>query len=241
MNLEDIRRELGLSRMEFCQEVGSTQDAARTVSAPPPFLVYTRKQSKGRGRMGRSWLSDEGGLYFTLTLNPLQKSYFLPLISASLVLEELFTHVRGLDLKWPNDVYHQKGKLAGVLAEISQNRLYLGVGVNVNQDWTETGIKVPAASLFMLTGRIFDLDELMLDLTRVLLAGVERFISSGFEYFYPQIRRRLISSPQTVRFSDDGTDVFAELIDIDDKGSALVEVASGKRLTVRLEHVMGER
>lgn len=241
MNVEDIRERLGLSRVEFCHEVGSTQDAARTLSASPPYLVYARRQCKGRGRMGRSWLSEEGGLYFTLVLEPGPHNLYLPLISAGLILDKLSSQVPGLNLKWPNDIYHKKGKLAGVLAEVWQHRLYLGVGINVNQDWTETAVAMPATSLFMLTGRMFNLDGLMRDMLGLLMQGAKNLSAEGFGYFHPRIREQLISSPQPVRFVDEGREITAKLIDIDAEGNALVENEQGKRVTISLPHMMGER
>jgi BirA family biotin operon repressor/biotin-[acetyl-CoA-carboxylase] ligase len=116
--------------------------------APEGLLIYSEKQTSGRGRKGRHWNSPAGtGLYFSLLLRPGNPLNCWPLLthvaSASLaeVLNELsaerwIPHPLSVDLKWPNDVLLSGKKTAGILLETVQQEQYtaaavLGIGINV--------------------------------------------------------------------------------------------------------------
>ncbi len=142
---------------------GSTNDDAQQLGrqgAPHGALVMAERQRQGRGRLGRSWLSQPGeNLTFSLLLRPDCEPSAAPLITlaAGVALAE----VSGARLKWPNDVLdHADRKLAGLLAELDvrQGRVrfvVLGVGLNVNQ--REFPPQLPqAGSLALMAGRSLD-------------------------------------------------------------------------------------
>ncbi len=242
MNPERIAETLGIAHVEVCEEVASTQDAAKqAVSSGKslPCLVYARRQSRGRGRMGRTWLSRDGGLYFTLAVNRISEPWALPLVSAYLIHRKLSSCVEDLALKWPNDILHRDAKLAGVLVEGWHDCLGVGVGVNINQEWSAGETPVPATSLFMLTGRVFDLEEMLCSLARIVMRGVDELGSRGFRHFYEDIREALLASRQPVQFHYKDTTITAALHDITSTGDAFVELKSGKRIKLPIMHVLG--
>lgn len=161
-------------------EVDSTNRyAAREIEAgaPLPFLVVADRQTGGRGRLGRSWFSPQGGLYLTLALKPLGDSPFpyYPLILSLSAAEAL--RARGVEagLKWPNDLVVEGSKIAGLLAEAAGGgaAIALGIGINVNNEVECAGRLPEAASLAGLTGRSdWDigamLDEIMASFARHL-------------------------------------------------------------------------
>ena len=131
-------------RLEYRAVLGSTQDLARELAragAPEGPVVLAGRQTAGRGRLGRSFISPRGGLYFTVILRPaLEHLRPLPVIAALAV-------ARGLEqvadlrtaLKWPNDVLVGGRKICGILLESEitgqvVNYVLLGIGVNVNAD-----------------------------------------------------------------------------------------------------------
>lgn len=109
--------------------------------AKPPFAVLSREQSGGRGRRGRHWVSPEGNMYLSLTLQ-LSSSEdsdrgMIPIKVACLISEWL-SEVFGLrvTIKWPNDICLGAKKLAGILCESSWNGnhwgpVIIGVGLNL--------------------------------------------------------------------------------------------------------------
>jgi BirA family transcriptional regulator, biotin operon repressor / biotin---[acetyl-CoA-carboxylase] ligase len=122
---------LGLPRLHV-RELGSTNDRARTLAlagAPHGTLVTTSFQTAGRGRQGRAWVAPPGrALLMSLVLRVFDP--LLPL-RAGLAVADLAGD--RAQVKWPNDVLVEGGKVAGVLAEARPQVGWavLGIGVNV--------------------------------------------------------------------------------------------------------------
>ena len=138
--------------IEYYEELPSTNQRARELAATSPpegLLVLAEKQTAGRGRLGRSWFSPAGaGIWMTLLLKP---PVFPPgelpkvtLLAAAAVARAISAEAELTPLvKWPNDLYLDNRKIAGVLAETAGKAgspweyLLLGIGINVNQVSTD--------------------------------------------------------------------------------------------------------
>jgi BirA family biotin operon repressor/biotin-[acetyl-CoA-carboxylase] ligase len=99
--------------------------------------VVAEQQTAGRGRLGRPWLAAPGtSLLFSVNLRPSIPTPRLPELSivAGLSSAEAVRRVTGLmpDIKLPNDLLVDGRKLAGILAEARDDRVVLGIGINVN-------------------------------------------------------------------------------------------------------------
>ncbi len=122
--------------------VDSTLDVARKLKNVEEFtIILAKRQSKGRGRFNREWASPLGGLWFTTILYPQRPAYTYSVLSllTSLSVSKAIEKVTGLkpSIRWPNDVYLNNKKTAGVLieSEISGDiieKSLVGIGVNVN-------------------------------------------------------------------------------------------------------------
>jgi BirA family transcriptional regulator, biotin operon repressor / biotin---[acetyl-CoA-carboxylase] ligase len=100
-------------------------------------VVATDEQTAGRGRLGRPWLAAPGtSLLFSVNLKPTVPTHRLPELSivAGLACAEAIREVTGLmpGIKPPNDLLVGSRKLAGILAEARDDRVVLGIGINVN-------------------------------------------------------------------------------------------------------------
>jgi BirA family biotin operon repressor/biotin-[acetyl-CoA-carboxylase] ligase len=123
-------------------EVPSTNDIAAAWAdhgAPEGCLVVADGQSAGRGRQGRDWASPAGaGLYVSTVLRPAEHVLPLLTIAAGVGLADGIHASTGLapDLKWPNDLFINGRKVAGVLAEATSSStgtwVVLGFGINVS-------------------------------------------------------------------------------------------------------------
>jgi BirA family biotin operon repressor/biotin-[acetyl-CoA-carboxylase] ligase len=109
-------------------------------------VVFTERQTAGRGQKQRPWYSPDGVLTasFLLDALPWQK---LPKLSLGVALgviqtvEELLPSLSGqLKIKWPNDVFLDDGKLAGILCENTPRLVVVGVGLNLGVDWDTAGL-----------------------------------------------------------------------------------------------------
>lgn len=131
--------------LECCE---STQREL-SIDAPEGAVVATDEQTAGRGRLGRSWYAMPGtSLLFSVNLRPSVPTQRLPELSivAGLSCAEGIREVTGLmpEIKLPNDLLVGGRKLAGILAEARDDRVVLGIGINVN---------TPAADLPQDVGR----------------------------------------------------------------------------------------
>jgi len=125
--------------------VSSTQDLADELArkgADEGTAVIAEKQTRGRGRKGREWVSPaEGGVYLSVVLRPaLMPNQIVPLpLVAGVAVANAIEKVTPLKprIKWPNDIMVNGKKVAGILAEMnceidSVNHIILGIGINVN-------------------------------------------------------------------------------------------------------------
>ncbi|UBM60242.1 biotin--[acetyl-CoA-carboxylase] ligase [Marinilongibacter aquaticus] len=134
-------------------------------------LVITDEQTSGKGQRGNSWYSEPGqNLTFSVVLFPdflkASEQFFLNMAVANALFEtvEYFLKSNDLRIKWPNDLYHGRSKLAGILIEngIAGRNLswsIIGIGLNVNQ----MDFALPnASSLAKLAQSVFDLKKILM-------------------------------------------------------------------------------
>ena len=137
-------RRLGTTIHHFL-ETGSTNDAARQLAeqgAPEGTLVLAEKQTQGRGRLGRSWLSESSaGIYASILLRPVLKPHDAAVLTlvAAVAASEAIEQACGLktDIKWPNDLLLSGRKCCGILSEMQVEKdeiryVIVGIGINVN-------------------------------------------------------------------------------------------------------------
>ncbi len=137
----------------------STNNRARELveaGAPGGTVVTAREQTAGRGRVGRAWTAPEGkALLYSAILRPLdQRHLLLPLSVPLAVCAAAETLRPGISckLKWPNDVWLEGRKLAGILIEAKPQDGWavIGVGLNLSiaPDEFPDDLRQPATSLF---------------------------------------------------------------------------------------------
>lgn len=124
---------------------------------PHGTVVVADVQTAGRGRFNRPWYSPEGGLWFSVLFKPrknVKPNFYTKLCAVSIVraLEHLKIDAK---LKWPNDIYADGKKLAGILTEtiFKEEKLVaviVGIGMNINNDIPEE-LNTKATSLKLLT------------------------------------------------------------------------------------------
>jgi len=138
--------------------VGSTNDEAARLAeagATEGTVVWSREQTGGRGRRGRSWASPVGNLYSSTILRPdcpAMRAAELGFVAA-LAVADMVPSGRAVRVKWPNDVLVDGGKVAGILPESSiaadgkAEHVVLGIGVNVGFAPNLPEMRYPGACL----------------------------------------------------------------------------------------------
>ncbi|XFA98135.1 biotin--[acetyl-CoA-carboxylase] ligase [Candidatus Izemoplasma sp. B36] len=132
-------------------------------------MVVAKTQSKGKGRLGNTWLSEEGNLYFSFLLKEdLRRSEIFSIIMKCSVsiIEILNKYNVEAEIKYPNDIVVKKQKISGILIESigynDINNLIVGIGININQN-TFKNISIVATSIYKETKKITNLDTLLND------------------------------------------------------------------------------
>jgi BirA family biotin operon repressor/biotin-[acetyl-CoA-carboxylase] ligase len=152
--------------------------------APNGAVVAADEQTEGRGRLGRSWHAPRGtSLLFSIALTPPVQPARLPeltIVAADALCAALVSET-GLraELKAPNDVLIEGRKVAGVLAEASDGRIVLGIGVNVGQTAGELppDTATPATSL-AVEGAGVDRAALLATILELLEARYDDWVSA---------------------------------------------------------------
>ena len=128
----------------------STMNRARELAlkdAANGSIITAEKQSAGKGRNGRTWISRQGGLFFTILERPhiAVADYNLISLTVQIALVKTISAICGKKafLRWPNDIYINSRKIAGVITEISGEGdlitwISVGIGVNVNNSVPST-------------------------------------------------------------------------------------------------------
>lgn len=178
--------------------VGSTNTAAAALAscgAPEGTVVLALRQTAGRGRQGRRWVSTpEGSLVFSIVTRPKREAQSLTVVLALAAAEAIERVAGEAAIKWPNDIRIGGRKCAGILAESSGGSVVLGMGIDVNEDPGEIPpeLRGTAVSLRMLAGRPVDRALLLCDLLARLSSRYEVWEREGFDAMRFEAERRLL-------------------------------------------------
>jgi BirA family transcriptional regulator, biotin operon repressor / biotin---[acetyl-CoA-carboxylase] ligase len=130
------------------------------------FVVVADRQTRGRGRLRRKWASGLGGLYMTIVLvdrnlDNVKHLTFIASISVVKAIKKLAN--LNAKVKWPNDVLIGRKKVCGILTETLSrgNFVFVGIGVNVNQNRFSKSMRLAPTSLFLETGNKYDIKKLL--------------------------------------------------------------------------------
>lgn len=192
INLLSINSNLNTKKLgkniKYFDEVSSTNIIAKDLASKESSdgtLIISKTQTSGKGRLNRSWISPEGGIWASLILKP----NFFPLhaskitiLAASALAITLKNHNLDIKIKWPNDLLLNNKKICGILTEMKCvnnkiNYIILGFGINVNivSEDIPTELKNKCTSLFLETENKFNVNELLCEF-------LQNFESLYFEF-----------------------------------------------------------
>ncbi|MCU0788123.1 MAG: biotin--[acetyl-CoA-carboxylase] ligase [Verrucomicrobia bacterium] len=235
--------------IQVYKETGSTNDTVETLArdgAAEGMVVFAESQTRGRGRMGRPWLSPPGkGLWFSVLLRPSlrpQETTRLT-VAAAVAIRRAIGNLTQLQcgIKWPNDLLLQGRKVAGILTELSAETdrvryLILGVGIDVNQrasDFPRSLAKV-AGSLLLASGAMVDRAALASEVLRQLNRDYARVCAGRFAEVAEEWESACVTLGQTVRIKIGQRLVQGRAEALDADGALLVRTEHG-----RLDRVTG--
>lgn len=226
------------------EEVGSTNDLARQLAeggAPHGTVVVAGRQSAGRGRRGRTWVSLPGEhLYASVVLRPqlaAERAFEIVFTAALAAAEALEWAGVTPCVKWPNDLEVDDRKVAGILTELSDDgrggvrHIVLGIGMNVNApaEAIPEELRARATSVQAAAGVPVSCAHLAATLFERLEEWLVLARSLGFGGVLDSWRARSSTLGGEVRvLLGDGQAVAGVAEDVDESGALLVREASGR-------------
>lgn len=204
------------------------------------LVILAESQLKGKGRLGRTWVSPPGlNIYMSIVLKPLIELTDATLITimAAVACSIALREISGLEItiKWPNDLILQNRKIGGILTELkSEHRkivfVVLGIGINVNADSNDfpEDIRNIATSLKNETKKSFSRTEILIKLLNelnkwyVILMSSPRIIITKWKELTSTIGKKV--KVLTVQETFEG---IAQ--DIDEKGALILTLPTGER------------
>lgn len=229
----------------YLEETASTNIVAMERAgqgAAEGMVVIAEQQTGGKGRLGRSWSSPKGNLYFSIILRPAvapQQAPLLTLMGAVAVASALRAFSgTAAGIKWPNDILIHDRKVSGLLTEMSAEadrvrHLVLGIGINCNMNirLLPEEVRGLATTLAAETGRTVDRTKLL----AAVLAELDRWYGA-----FLADRRSVLSAWRELNVtlgrevSVRGMDgeVRGRAKDIDDEGRLVLVLGDGSARTV---------
>jgi BirA family biotin operon repressor/biotin-[acetyl-CoA-carboxylase] ligase len=212
----------------------STNTRARELAeagAPGGTIVTADEQSAGRGRRGRAWSAPTGGaLLLTAILSPVELTHALLPLSVPIAVCEAIESLAPVAarIKWPNDVWLDERKVAGVLIEARPpDWALLGIGVNVALEPSDlpADLRWPAASL---GGEVS-----VAEARRALCAALDRTVEEPAEKTLTEFRRRDALAGREVSWEGAGVAPGSgTAVGVADDGNLIVELAGGETLAL---------
>jgi BirA family biotin operon repressor/biotin-[acetyl-CoA-carboxylase] ligase len=214
---------------------GSTNDHARELAlggAPAGTLVVAEQQTAGRGRQGRSWIAPRGRALTMSVLVRAEAGTFgmLPLTAAVAVAEacEQTADVR-CTVKWPNDVWIDERKVAGILIEARPQEGWgvLGIGLNVDTRAEELGdeLRQTATSLRIAQGSPVNREQTL----AALLERIAAWLPAEADRMLSAYRQRDALHGRTIAWTAGGKRREGEARGIDGDGNLVVFTGDGER------------
>ena len=192
--------------------------------------------------MGRNWFSSlNKGLYCSILVRPrIDLNHYpkLTLIVGVAVANALEKKISlPVQLKWPNDIYFRNKKCGGILTESSiiQNEkidrfAVIGLGLNVNLTQAEfpEDIQNRVTSLYIETGKEWDIQSVFMDIYKEILLNIQYFERDGFQEFIERWREKDCTKDKNLQWlSVAGKIVIGKSLGVDADGKLYIQDATG--------------
>ena len=225
--------------------LNSTNTFAKSLSkeeVPHGTLIIAEEQTAGRGRLQRNWVSPAGkNLLFSIILYPdfgIEKISLLP-FAGSLAIADAIETITGLSstCKWPNDVLINGKKVCGMLLESSlgnsvQEKIILGIGLNVNQEEFSEELKFKASSLQIESGIVINRVTLLQKILEELENRYEQLSHFPAQQLLNDWRMKALLFGKKITVLESEFSFTATAIDVNEDGSLIIETEDGQKRNI---------
>lgn len=209
------------------------------------FGIYTNEQTNGKGLASNRWLSNKGenlliSFIFQPPIAPVDQFKFNMFFALS-VRKFLSTFIENPLVKWPNDIYVNQQKMAGILIEHAiqgENLKYTiaGVGININQTVFDPSIPNPT-SLALLTSKQYEIETLALRFTQMLEKEYNLILENQVENLEQEYLKHLYQYQVEADYEIMGKRLKGKIVGISKFGQLLVEDSELKNYTCNYKEI----
>jgi BirA family biotin operon repressor/biotin-[acetyl-CoA-carboxylase] ligase len=226
--------------IQYLKETESTNMIARGIapSVEEGTVVIAELQTGGRGRLGRKWISPEGGIWLSIIIKPkIQLMYAsrITLLAGVAVAKIIRSYGLAARIKWPNDVLIDGKKICGILTEMEAEMdmieyCVVGIGIDANVD-TEAfpeDYRESSTSLKKELGheivRVKFVQELLLEFDELY----QKFLKDRFSSILEEWRNMSDTIGEWVKITTQSRTLYGEAIGIDSEGALIIETSDGR-------------
>lgn len=225
--------------IKYFKETQSTNIIAREIapSVEEGTIVIAESQTAGRGRLGRKWISPEGGIWLSIILKPKIEPLHAPRITL-LAGVSVARAIRSLGLtakiKWPNDILINGKKVCGILTEIGAEAdlidyIVIGIGIdaNVDIDSFPDEIRDNSTSLKKEMGKKINRVDFVRKLIEEFDSEYLKFQKEGFQPILEEWRNMSATIGEWVKISTQTRTIYGEAVGVDNEGALILESSEG--------------
>ena len=160
-----------------------------------PTLIFSETQTKGRGTMGKKWISQKGNLFISIFFEIDQKriNFKQFAILNALLLRKLLSKFisKKIKIKWPNDLLYKKEKISGILQEVItyNQKNYLIVGIGINTNIVPKNKSFSSTSLKNIIDRKIDNKKILKNIKN----NYEKFLIEIKKLSYKKLKKKMIN------------------------------------------------
>ncbi len=218
------------SKLYYFDEIDSTNEFAKKIigEAKDGTVILADTQTAGKGRLERTWYSPEGGIYMSIILFT-DKPLMIPILASVAICETFYNNYDILlGIKWPNDLLLNDKKVAGILVEMVDLAIIMGLGINLNIAEFPEELQNTASSIFLETRKKLDKMMVVNDLFReiekvyqLLQKGETGEILQKWRHYTIMFGKKVIIETPT------GT-ISGKVIDIAGNGALVLSLPEGR-------------
>lgn len=181
------------------KNVNSTNDVAiRLIKKKKikPSIILTNNQKKGKGTMGKKWVSKKGNIFLTIFFDLKNKKIKLNQFSAlnPYIIKKVLTKYSKFKIiiKWPNDLMIKKKKICGILQEVieANSKKYLIIGVGINTTNAPSNKSFKSISLSQCTNKVIQNSQIINDIKN----SYENFLSDINKHTFLNLKKKYLKS-----------------------------------------------
>ena len=208
-------------------------------------LCVTREQTQGKGQHGRHWESQkDSSIIFSIKRNFPQECNLngLSLIVGLAIVKILEKEclVEDLKIKWPNDIYFENKKLAGILLEnqmqSGNQSVVIGVGINYALDQSMT-FEIPWTDLAKITKILPNINLLTAEIIKNILVMSEHYSAFGFNDFQLDWKRYDMLQGKKVKCTDLKNSFEGEVVGVSPQGALIISTKNGVKELYSSRHI----